>query len=562
MATVKADLLIRGIGSLATPEGRRAAPGPLADRVREIPHAAVIVSGGRIVEVIAERRLPGTLAPTREIDAEGRLATPGLVDCHTHLVFAGSRAREFEARLRGASYVEIARRGGGILSTVKAVRAAAAAALLAEARGRLARMLREGVCAVEVKSGYGLDTATELRLLRLIRRLGAEGPQRLSATFLGAHAVPPEFQRDRGGYIEAVVREMLPRVAGERLADACDVFCEEGAFDREESRRILMAARDLGLRLRIHAEQFTQSGGARLAAELGALSADHLTEATEEDAQALAAAGVVAVVLPGSALMTGAPPFDYARRLLAGGAAVAVATDCNPGTSYLDSMPLAMALACALYRMTPAQALAAATLNAAAALGAADETGTIEPGKRADLVLWDAEDFREIPYRFGRVPVREVFCAGRPVLSYGTAAPPSSGGAGKTLRIWIDGAARGNPGPASAGVVIEDETGRVLLDEGFALGEATNNVAEYAALIHALEHAARLGGRVLRVHSDSELLVKQMTGRYKVRHANLQPLHAKAKEGLARFDAVEIVHVHRERNRRADAAANRALDKT
>lgn len=557
MTLETADLLVRRIGRLSTPVGRR----PLAGgevRIQETPACAVSVKKGRVRGVYPDARIPKGLKAAREFDAEGRLATPGFVDPHTHLVFSGSRHDEYEMRIRGTPYLEIARRGGGIRSTVAAVREADNATLSSLAAGRLRRMLREGTCTVEIKSGYGLDLATELRLLRIVQSLAKEGGMKIVPTFLGAHAVPPEFDGDRAGYVDLVTRTMLPAVADGKLARFCDVFCESGAFSPEESRTILEAARGLGLGLKMHAEQFSRSGGARLAGEMSAVSADHLGAVSEEDAAFLAEKGVVAVLLPGSALTAGTPPFPYARLLLEKEVPVALATDCNPGTSFLDSMPLAWSLACSLYRMTPAEGLAGATLNAACAVGLGDETGSVEEGKRADIVLWDAEDFREVPYRFGRVPIREVFCKGKPVFSdLASMGDPATSG---SLRLWIDGAARGNPGPASAGVVIEDESGRVLLDEGFALGETTNNVAEYSALIHALEHAERLGGRALRIHSDSELLVKQMKGQYKVRHANLQPLHARAKEGIARFEAVEIVHVRREQNRRADAAANRALD--
>lgn len=558
MATETADLLVRRIGKLSTPAGRRALTGGDVG-IEETPGCAVAVKDGRVSGIYPDARIPRKLKTGREFDAGGRLATPGFVDPHTHLVFAGSRHGEYEMRIRGASYLEIARRGGGIRSTVAAVRAADDAALSSLAAGRLRRMLREGTCAVEVKSGYGLDLATELRLLRIIQGLGREEGPEVVPTFLGAHAVPPEFDGDRAAYVDLVARTMLPAVASGKLARFCDVFCESGAFSVAESRTILEAARGLGFGLKMHAEQFTRSGGARLAGELSAVSADHLGAVSEEDASFLAARGVVAVLLPGSALTVGTPPFAYARILIGKGVPVALATDCNPGTSHLDSMPLAWSLACSLYKMTPAEGLVGATLNAACAAGLGDETGSVEKGKRADIVLWDAEDFREIPYRFGRVPIHEVFCKGRPVFSDQPCVEESPAGS-ETLSLWIDGAARGNPGPASAGVVIEDEGGRVLLDEGFALGVTTNNVAEYSALLHALEHAERLGGRSLRIHSDSELLVKQMKGQYKVRHANLQPLHAKAKQGVARFESVEIVHVRREQNTRADAAANRALD--
>ncbi len=556
----KADLLIRRIGALATPCGKVPLAGSRAGAIDVAANRAVAVENGRIAGVWPDGKVPKGMSARSEVDAGGRLATPGFVDPHTHLVFAGSRHDEYDMRIRGASYLEIAGRGGGIRSTVAAVRAAGDAALAASARDRLARMRRDGTCVVEVKSGYGLATAAETRILEVVRALDGEGGMKVVPTFLGAHALPAEFGKDRQGYVDLVVREMLPAVARGRLAAFCDVFCESGAFTADESRTILAEAARLGLGLKLHAEQFTHSGGARLAGELKAASADHLGCATAEDAAFLAKQGVVAVLLPGSALTVGTPPFRYARLLIDGGAPVAIATDCNPGTSFLDSMPLAWSLACSLYRMTPAEGLVAATLNAACALGLGATAGSLEKGKRADLVLWDAEDIREIPYRFGRVPIREVFCGGKPVSGDHEPVTRQAGRSTGTLRAWIDGASRGNPGPASTGVVIEGEDGRVLVDEGTRIGETTNNVAEYRALLSALAHGERLGASIVEVMSDSELLVKQINGEYRVKHPNMKPLHAEALERMGRFSRVAVRHVRREQNTRADAAANRALD--
>lgn len=558
--TQPANLLIRRIGTLVTPLGKSPLSGEKAGTLGEMSDCAVSVRNGKVAGVYKEGKLPKGFSAGVEFDAEGRLATPGFVDPHTHLVFAGSRHAEYDLRIRGASYLEIARKGGGIRSTVAVVRAADDAALVKGSRERLVRMRREGTCVVEIKSGYGLDLDTELRLLGIIRDLAGTTGMEIVPTFLGAHAIPPEFENDRDGYVDLVISEMLPAVARGKLARFCDVFCESGAFSVDESRRILEAAGKHGLGLKLHAEQFTRSGGARLAGELGAVSADHLGCVTAGDAAFLAKKGIVAVMLPGSALTVGTPPLSYARLLIESGAPVAIATDCNPGTSFLESMPLAWSLACSLYKMTPAEGVVAATLNAACAIGLGDSAGSVEKGKRADLVFWDAEDIREIPYRFGRVPIREVFCGGKPVFGDHEPVKRPAGRHDGTLRAWIDGASRGNPGRASTGVVIEEEDGRVLVDEGTRIGETTNNVAEYRALLAALAHGERLGASSIEVMSDSELLVKQINGEYRVKHPNMKPLHAEALERMARFPRVAVRHVRREQNTRADAAANRALD--
>ncbi|MCS6878863.1 MAG: imidazolonepropionase [Geminicoccaceae bacterium] len=355
---------------------------------------------GRIAWVGERRDAP--LFDAREvIRGEGRWLTPGLVDCHTHLVWAGDRSREFERRLEGASYEEIAREGGGILATVRATRAASFEELVRAALPRLDALLAEGVTTVEIKSGYGLEPATEYRQLATAAALERERAVRIERTFLGAHALPSEFAKDREGYLRLLCDEMIPRVARERLASAVDVFCERIAFSPEETRRVFEAARAHGLRLKLHADQLSDSGGAALAASFAALSADHLEYANAQGVQAMARAGTVAVLLPGAFYCLREkqlPPIESFRRA---GVPMAVATDCNPGTSPLQSLLLALNLAATLFRLTVTECLLGVTRNAARALGLEDDRGTLEIGKRADLALWAIERPAELVYWMG-----------------------------------------------------------------------------------------------------------------------------------------------------------------
>jgi imidazolonepropionase len=352
---------------------------------------------------------PRTEAPAFEaretIRGEGRWLTPGLVDCHTHLVWAGDRAAEFERRLEGATYEEIAREGGGILSTVRATRAATREELVRAALPRLDALLAEGVTTVEVKSGYGLEPATEYRQLEAARALEAERSVRIEPTFLGAHALPPEFASDREGYLRLLCEEMIPRVARDRLAGAVDAFCERIAFTPEETRRVFEAARAHGLPVKLHADQLSNMHGATLAAEFGALSADHLEYADAAGVAAMARAGTVAVLLPGAFYCLREkqlPPVESFRRA---GVPIAVATDCNPGTSPLLSLLLAANMAATLFRLTVTESLLGVTRNAARALGLADDRGTLEIGKRADLALWSIERPAELVYMIGARPL-------------------------------------------------------------------------------------------------------------------------------------------------------------
>jgi imidazolonepropionase len=367
--------------------------------IHVIPDAAMVWDEEEIVWVGPERELPAQYRSAERVDAGRRLVIPGLIDCHTHLAFAGWRADEFAQRIRGRSYLEIARAGGGIASTVRQTRAASEEELVKRASGFLQEMLALGVSTVECKSGYGLNEETELKLLRVYRRLAREQPVRLVPTFLGAHMVPPEFQDNREGYVELLTERLIPRIAGDQLASFCDVFVEESAFSVEEARRILRAGQDAGLGSKLHADQLTNGTGAELAAEVGAVSADHLECVSEGGIAALREAGVVAVSLPFAALYLGHQPMP-ARRLIEGGVAVAVATDFNPGTAPSYHLPLALTLACTLQRMSPAEALKGATVYAARALGIEAAAGSLEPGKRADIVVIDAPDVNHWLYHF------------------------------------------------------------------------------------------------------------------------------------------------------------------
>ena len=397
------DLVVRNIGQLVTCSGAGAGPLGL------LRGAAVAASDGRVVYVGSEATLPELADDAVVIDADGALCTPGLCDPHAHPVFAGDRAAEYAMRVEGRTYLEIQEAGGGIYSTVRQTRAAADDVLLRAARERLERLLSFGVTTCEAKSGYALDVEGEIRLLRIIRRLAAEGPWSLSPTLL-IHALPEERRDDRAGYVEEVVRELIPRVAEEKLAESCDVFCDRGAFSIDETRTILTAAKAKGLALRLHADQIAETGAAALAAELGARSADHLERISKDGIAALAAAGTTAVLLPGAALCLN-DPWPPARALIKAGVPVALGTDLNPGSSMTESLPLMMSLACTQLRMHVEEAWLAVTRVAADSLGRAD-AGRLEPGSCADLVLWGCDDYRHVPYHLGANHVRTVVIAG------------------------------------------------------------------------------------------------------------------------------------------------------
>jgi len=368
-----------------------------------VTNGAVLVRDGRIAVVGARAEIDALLTDDVEIiDAGGRIVLPGFVDAHTHPVFAGNRADEFEQRASGVTYKEIAAAGGGIRSTVRKTRDATAEALLTAARKYRDWFLRGGTTTIEAKSGYGLSVDAELKLLRVIRDLEAEGPVRYVPTFLGAHDVPDEFRGRIDEYIEVVVREMLPRVVEDGLARYCDIFVEPFVFPAEKARVVLRAASALGLGLRIHADQFTPDEGALLAAEFHAATADHLEATTDVGLQALREAGVQPVLLPASVYNLGSSHYPMARRMIDLGLPLVLATDFNPGSSPTTSMPMVLSLACTHLKMTPAEAIVAATFNAACSLGLGHEIGSLEPGKSARLVIHDCADYRELPYFFGR----------------------------------------------------------------------------------------------------------------------------------------------------------------
>jgi imidazolonepropionase len=366
-----------------------------------VERGAIGASGGRIAFVGPRAELPTDADAAERIRCDGRWITPGLIDCHTHLVFGGDRAHEFELRLAGASYREIAAAGGGIVSTVKATRAAGEDELVARASARLDRLIAEGVTTVEIKSGYGLDLATEARLLRAARRLGVERRVTVATTFLGAHALPPEANGDKDAYIAAVCDNVLPAIAREGLADAVDAFCEGIAFSPEQTRRVFAASRAAGLPVKLHADQLSNSGGARLAAEHGALSADHLEHTDADGVAAMAKAGTAAVLLPGAYYVlreTQIPPVALFREHRV---PMALATDCNPGTSPVTSLLLVMNMGATLFRLTVEECLAGVTREAARALGCLDEIGTLEQGKWCDLAVWNVERPAELVYWIG-----------------------------------------------------------------------------------------------------------------------------------------------------------------
>jgi imidazolonepropionase len=373
--------------------------------------AAIAVRDGRIAWLGPRAELPPAPAAAQH-DGDGAWITPGLIDCHTHIVYAGNRSNEFEQRLDGVTYEQIARQGGGIMSTVRATRAASAAQLFEQSVRRVRSLIAEGVTTLEIKSGYGLDVETEAKMLRVARRLGAELPVTVRTTCLAAHALPPEYAGRADDYIDAVCNEMLPALAAEGLVDAVDAFCETIGFTPAQTERVFAAARTLGLPVKLHAEQLSDQDGARLVARFGGLSADHLEWLSGEGIDALARAGTVAVLLPGAFYFLRETRLPPVQQLRAAGVPMAVATDCNPGTSPLTSLLVALNMACTLFRLTPADALAGATLNAARALGLHDELGSLETGKRADFVLWEIERPADLCYAIGFNPCRAVVRAG------------------------------------------------------------------------------------------------------------------------------------------------------
>ncbi|OGC94757.1 MAG: imidazolonepropionase [candidate division Zixibacteria bacterium RBG_16_53_22] len=418
MPIAAASLIIKNASQLVTLHDHKKL-GPkhgaeMAD-LNIIKNGAVAISGRRIVAVGESNKILKQVKTTRKvrvIDAGKRVVTPGLVDPHTHPVFAGQRAAEFEQRIAGKTYMEIAAAGGGIISTVAAVRKATKNALKDNGRKILDRMLTYGTTTIEAKSGYGLTTSGELKQLQAIKELNEEHEIDLVPTFLGAHEIPPEYKGSPDDYVALVCSEMIPKIADRNLAVFCDVFCEKGVFTPKQTRIILQTAQAYGLKIKLHADELSNTGGAELAAEFGAVSADHLVFVGEEGIHLMHKAGVIPVLLPGTTFFLGMERKAPARKMIEKGLAVAIGTDCNPGSSMTESMQIIMTLACLEYKMSPAEAISAATINAAFAIDKGNEVGSLAPGKFADLLIWDAEDYREIPYHFGGNMVESVYKKG------------------------------------------------------------------------------------------------------------------------------------------------------
>jgi imidazolonepropionase len=413
---LQTDLLVHSATQLLTLVSDGPKCGAAMEDLGIIEDGAVAVRDGLISLVGPTSEVRGQVVAVEEIDASGKAVMPGFVDPHTHLVFAGDRADEFEQRIKGATYMEIMAAGGGIMSTVRATRSASVGQLVEESRARLDRMLAHGTTTAEAKTGYGLDIKNELKMLEAMRRLDAEHAVDLVPTFLGAHAVPEEYKGRADEYVDLVVEEMLPmiksQIANRKSQIFCDVFCDEGAFTLEQSRRVLKAAQALGLRLKIHADEFKPLGGTRLAVELGAISADHLVCTPDDEIELLAGSDTIAVALPGTPFGLGHHEYTPARRIIDSGGALALATDLNPGTCWCESMQLIIALACRFMRMTPAEAVVAATINAAHAVGLGHQVGSLEVGKKADLLILDVPDYRHLSYRFGVNLVDKVIKGG------------------------------------------------------------------------------------------------------------------------------------------------------
>lgn len=408
-------LAIINIGQLLTL--RSPATGPRAGKNQSdlgiIENGAVLISGDKILEVGKTSTLKKkTSRKTKVIDAKGKAVTPGLVDCHTHLVFAGSRADEFEQRILGKSYQEIAQMGGGINATVAQTRKSSPKELFNLGMERLNRMLSFGTTTAETKSGYGLSTESELKILEVIKSLRRKHPIDIVPTFLGAHAIPEEFKIYRRDYIRILTEEMIPQVAKRKLAEFCDVFCENGYFTGEESKKILEAGKNFGLKPKVHADELGNTGGSQVAAEVGAVSADHLVYAIDDDIEKMKKTGVIAVLLPSTSFFLNSR-YAPARKMVENGLAVALATDFNPGTSMTESMQMVMSLGCLNLKMTPAEVIVASTINSAFALNRGEQIGSLEPGKKGDLLIWEVASFKEIPYHYGVNLVQKVIKNGK-----------------------------------------------------------------------------------------------------------------------------------------------------
>ena len=415
----KATLLIKNIGQLITMDGPVPRLRSDMNNLGLIENGGLAASGEEILAVGTSEEIEGKVPLAQGcnvIDAGGAVVTPGLIDAHTHPVFAKTREREFEMRAQGKSYMEIAQSGGGIRSSVRDLRAADHAQLMKQTRGCLNRMLAHGTTTIEAKSGYGLSIEAEIKSLEVIRDLNREHPIELVPTFLGAHEVPDEYRDNREEYIRIVIEEMIPQVAEKGLAEYCDIFCEEGVFNIDESRRIMQAALDAGLKLRFHADELGSSGGAELAASMQAVTVDHIVHVSEAGIKALAKTGTVAVLLPGTTFSLGGKKYAPARDMIETGVTVALSTDCNPGSSYTESLGIVVSLAVLQMKMTAAEAISAITVNAACAVERADIIGQLTPGFQADIVIWDMQNYRELPYHYGVNLVTNVIKKGKVVV--------------------------------------------------------------------------------------------------------------------------------------------------
>jgi imidazolonepropionase len=411
----KTTLVIKNIGQLVTMRGPVPRRGPEMSDIGLVTGGAVAVSGDEIIAAGKEEDVSREIDPAEHcvvLSAEGGVVTPGLIDPHTHPVFARTREIEFEMRLAGKSYMEIAEAGGGIRSSVRHLRDAKDEDLYAT----LDTMMSYGITSIEAKSGYGLSTASEIKTLEIIRQLNDNEPMDLYPTFLGAHEVPDEYRDKHAEYVELVINEMIPAVAEKELALFCDVFCEKGVFTVEESRRILQAARKAGMKAKLHADELESTGGAELAVEIGAISADHLVKISERGIEMLAGSNTVAVLLPGTSFALGLEEAAPARKMIDKGVIVALSTDCNPGSSMTESLPMIISLAALKLKMTAAQSLAATTVNASCAIGQSSRLGRLESGLQADMVIWDMKDYRELPYHYGVNLARTVIKKGKVVV--------------------------------------------------------------------------------------------------------------------------------------------------
>jgi len=418
---LSSSLLITGASQLLTLRGRAPRRGKALSDLGILRNGALLIRDGVIAAVGTGSKveaLPEAHA-AEKLDVGGRVVLPGFVDSHTHLIHAASRAEEYELKIAGASYEEIARKGGGILNSVKKLHAATSEALKKRAADALREFAAYGTTTLEAKSGYGLDIASELKILRLQRELNLEQPIEIVSTFLGAHVLPAEYRSKAGGakqYVALLTDRLIPEVAAEKLAEFCDVFCDRGAFSRKDSKIILEAGKKSGLSPRIHAEQLTRTGATQLAVQMGAASCDHLEQVSKADVRALAESNTVATLLPGCDFHLGLKQYAPARALIDAGAIVAVATDYNPGTSPTLSMPMVLSLACTQLRMSPAEAIAAATVNAAYSLRRDRRVGSLEVGKQADIAVFDVEDYREVPYYFGMNKCWMTLKKGQPIF--------------------------------------------------------------------------------------------------------------------------------------------------